>query len=67
MNIMEKVKKICLFTLAIVTTICISISNTNSCSGNDFKWIIILIILYILFNNVQKILNKRLIILARNI
>lgn len=57
--------KIGLAILAIITTICISIDVVNGSfymAGNDFKWIIILSILYILLNKAVQNSSKRLII-----
>lgn len=65
METKNKLKKIGLAILAIITTIFISIDVVNGSFhmvGNDFKWIIVVAILYILFNKAVENSTKRLII-----
>lgn len=60
---MKKIWKISTFILALITTICISLNfmvGKEGFFGNDFIWILILAITYILINNALKTYNKRL-------
>lgn len=60
---MKKNKNVVGFILTLVTTICISfcfIYSKQEFSGNDYIWIIVFAILYILINNALKNYNKRL-------
>lgn len=60
-----KCKKILILILAIITTICVSVDvvyGSFELDGNNFKWIIILAIFYILINKSLEWGNKRLFI-----
>ena len=60
---MKKGRKLLSFILAVITTICISLNlmfGTGVFFGNDFKWILILIVMYILINNALENYDKRL-------
>lgn len=63
---MEKIlkhKKILIFIIAIITTMCISVDvvyGSFKLDGNNFKWIVILGILYILIDKALESGNKRL-------
>lgn len=58
-----KQKKILIFIIAIITTMCISVDvvyGSFELDGNNFKWIVILAILYILIDKALESGNKRL-------
>ena len=63
-------KKKWIFILSILTTISISIQVVNGIftfNGNDFKWVILAIMLYVLFDKALDKYNKRLAVCSRNI
>lgn len=57
-----KNKNLCIFLLSLITTICISVNlieNKFVFLGNDFKWIILIIVLYVFFKYVLKNIEQR--------
>ena len=55
-------KKIWIFILSLITTVCMStnvIENSFRFYGNDFKWLIVLIVLYIFFKYIFQKIEKR--------
>ena len=65
-----KNKNLWIFIMSLITTFSISMNVVNGSfmfDGNNFKWILILGILYILFSKAIENANKRLIVCSRNI
>lgn len=70
MQRLMKYKNIGIFILSIVTTFSISLNVVNgsfSFEGNDYKWILLIVMLCILFSKALEKTNKRLTICSRNL
>lgn len=65
MTMITKYKNILIILISLITTWCISITNVNNdfiFDGNNFKWIIVLILIYILIKKALEEPSKRLMI-----
>lgn len=65
MSVIKKHKNLLIIAISLITTWCISITNVNNdfiFDGNNFKWIIVLGLIYLLIKNALVKTNKRLLI-----
>lgn len=68
MKLLLKCKKIIIFICAFVTTIGVSTNLINDdfiFSGNQFQWVIMLLILYVFFKYAAEKTNKRMLTVSR--
>lgn len=65
-----KLKNIWIFILSIITTVAISLNVVNGSflfDGNNFKWILLIIVLCVLFSKALEKCTKKLVICSRTI